>query len=143
MRKRKCIGLWITVFVAIVALFASTEVRADSTGPSLSTSKAPLRLSESFKLGDTGCRMDIDLEDGTKIEKAVTRSIDEPNNKLHKCYKELDKIPIRKRFICEGSVTAPINCLPKTFVERAIMEKSGNNSKYCYSSGGYTVCYPP
>jgi hypothetical protein len=32
------------------------------------------------------------------------------------------------------------SCLPFTAVERNIMEKHGDNSKWCYSSAGYSAC---
>jgi hypothetical protein len=108
------------------------------TGGSTSSAQGPIRSFESFRLGDTGCRMDIDLEDGTRIKKGVSRSISNPEYTGDDCYAVLDITPMRNRFFCEhGDLT---KCLPKTFVERAIMEKSGLDSKYCYSSAGYSVC---
>jgi hypothetical protein len=42
---------------------------------------------------------------------------------------------------CDSGVCKALNCLPKTAVERNIIEKSGDNSKYCYNStAGTQVC---
>jgi hypothetical protein len=87
------------------------------------------------------CRMDIDLLDGVHIKKAVTRSFESPEDTSHFCYKTLDIKPLRSRFVCDDYGPGPVNCLPKTFVERAIMEKNGVDPKYCYSSGKYGVCF--
>ena len=114
-----------------------------TTGTSSSASET-IRSFESFKLGDTGCKMDIDLEGGTKITKAVTRSGSNPVDVNDPCYKVLDIKPMRTRFVCEYDCNTgpclPVKCLPKTSVERAIMEKSDYDSKYCYSSAGYSAC---
>jgi hypothetical protein len=62
---------------------------------------------------------------------------------------EVDFSPISESVICdvctknsgdEFYTCAPATCLPFTAVERNIMEKHGDNSKWCYSSGGYSVC---
>ena len=113
-------------------------------GPSLisgSTTLAnqpPLRSVETFKLGNKNCVMEILLDQEGSIAKATTRPFDvSPNGCTEEDITNL-KEPIGNAFICVDDHT---KCKPKTFVEQNIMDKSGDDSTYCYyTKTGQRVC---
>ena len=117
-------------------------------GPSLisgSTTLAnqpPLRSVETFKLGDKNCVMEILLDQEGSIAKATVRPFDVGPNGCAEADITNSKETIGKAFICDKDGSGlPINCKPKTFVEQNIMDKSGDDSTYCYyTKTGQRVC---
>ena len=113
-------------------------------GPSLisgSTTLAnqpPLRSVETFKLGDKNCVMEILLNQDGSIAKAAIRPFEVgPTGCIAGDITNLIE-PIGNAFICVDDRT---KCKPKTFVEQNIMDKSGDDSTYCYyTKTGQRVC---
>jgi len=117
-------------------------------GPSLisgSTTLAnqpPLRSVETFKLGDKNCVMEILLDQEGSIAKATMRPFEVGTNGCTEEDITISKESIGKAFICDKDGSGlPFNCKPKTFVEQNIMDKSGDDSTYCYyTKTGQRVC---
>jgi len=111
-------------------------------GPSLSSpsntldNQPPLRSVESFKLGDRNCSMVITLNSDGTIANAFTRGEGEG------CPADLTVESLSKAFVCDdGGNGNPVNCHPKRFVEQNIIDKSGDDSTYCYyTTTGQRVC---
>jgi hypothetical protein len=114
------------------------------SGQSTSAGNQPIfRSVESFRLGDANCLMDIALNPDESIANASVHPFDIalPNACADA---QLTIESISKTWICENNGSdqpVPDSCKPKTFVEQNIIDKSGNDSTYCYyTKTGSRVC---
>ena len=113
------------------------------SGSTTAGNQPPLRSVETFKLGANNCVMEILLDQEGSIAKATTRPFDDGPNGCTRGSRYTDrKEPIGNAFICDKDASGnPVNCKPKTFVEQNIMDKSGDDSTYCYyTKTGQRVC---
>ena len=128
-----------------IPLAESLELLGPSliSGSTTAGNQPPLRSVETFKLGANNCVMEILLDQEGSIAKATTRPFDDgPNGCTEGADIPIEKEPIGNAFICDKDASGnPVNCKPKTFVEQNIMDKSGDDSTYCYyTKTGQRVC---
>jgi hypothetical protein len=147
--KNKILTAGLDEFLVKAATKGGSAEALHLLGPSLSSestspeNQPPLRSTESFRLGDHNCRMDITLNsDGSIANASVQPFIRDGNGGCTDSPLEIKDMSIT--LICKNDGSGqPVagSCKSKTFVERNIIDKSDDESQYCYyTTKGQQVC---
>jgi len=130
MGERKFIGLWVAMFVAVVLAVAGSDAWA--------TGEKVERTRDTFQLGDTGCEAVITYKN-EKIEKAITRSIESPNDTTPPpvgCFQNITHRakPIQDFVVCSPDPITGIldlkNCQVLAGVEQTVVEENTGSCTY-------------
>ena len=130
MGDRKFIGLWVAVFVAVVLAVAGSAVWADEGKVE--------RTRDTFRLGFTDCEAVIVYKNG-QIQKAITRSINDPQNQSDACYQNVTHLvkPIQNFVVCGPDPSDPFsgdldlkNCQVLAGVEQTVVEENTGSCTY-------------